>query len=57
MRIELDNMIKWLSKGTNLFRKIYIFVRFFTIYNIFAIKGPATLRIEHNSFRGDQKLQ
>ena len=54
-------MLKWLSEGSDLFRKIHILVRGHIIYDGFALIWHATLRIapQYNVmiFTGDQTLE
>ena len=47
--VELYDMIQWPPKGSNLFRKIPIFVRAYTKYDEFALIGRAILRIKDSS--------
>ena len=38
MRVELYNAMKWSSEGTQFFRKLDIFIRAYTVNNIFMRK-------------------
>lgn len=44
-KVELYNMMKWLSEGSYSIRKIPIFVRTHTIYNVFTVIGRAILKM------------
>ena len=46
--LSLYNMIKWLSEGSNLFRKLHIFVRAHTIYYAFTLLVETIFRIAHD---------
>ena len=48
LRVELYNLIRWSSEGLNLFRKIPIFVRAYTIYDAFTMIAHAIFRIAYD---------
>ena len=44
-KVELYNMMKWLSEGSYTFRKMPIFVGTNTIYDVFTVIGRAILKM------------
>ena len=51
LRVELCNIMKLSSQSTDLFSKIYIFIRALTIFNIYTVKGNAALRITQDRYK------
>ena len=43
--------MKLSSQSTDLFSKIYIFIRALTIFNIYTVKGNAALRITQDRYK------
>ena len=43
LKIQLYNIMKWLSEGTDVFKKIHILVSAYIRYNAFAFTGHVTL--------------